>query len=255
MRSSKSAEIALVFDVAAHVYAHRGLWGGDVPENSLRAFEAAEAAGVGVELDVRITGDDELVVFHDVTLDRLCHDDRRVDQVRIEDVRRMVLPDGSRIPSLQDALAALPGHPVLVEIKIDRNPDRTAQDRSTVRKVVDGLGHSVPLAAGMSFDEPAVRELARTLPGRPVGQLIEPIAESSTDEARAKAARALQTGATFLAPHLSALPVIAGSFPGVPLVTWTVRTPADLELARLHGAAPIFETISPALAMGRKATI
>ena len=41
------------FDVSTHAYAHRGLWGAGIPENSLAAFEAARAAGVGVELDVR----------------------------------------------------------------------------------------------------------------------------------------------------------------------------------------------------------
>ena len=244
-----------MFDVAAHAYAHRGLWGGDVPENSLRAFEAARLAGVGVELDVRITGDGEVVVFHDATLERLCHDPRRIDQIPLEDIRTRNLPDRSRIPVLAEAFRAVGEHPVLVEIKIDWDLKKTARDRRAVPFVSGLLQHAPPNVAVMSFDEPAVWDLAFRMPGRPVGQLIEPLAELPADEARAKAARALDAGAAYLAPHLSALPHIAASFPGVSLVTWTVRTPPDLDLARLHGAAPIFETISPALAMGGKATI
>ena len=52
--------------------AHRGLWSpGGAPENSLAAFQAACAAGYGIELDVQITADGEAVVFHDYKLDRL----------------------------------------------------------------------------------------------------------------------------------------------------------------------------------------
>ena len=55
-------------------YAHRGLHKIDksIPENSLPAFEAAARIGYGVELDVHLTRDDELVVFHDDDLKRVC---------------------------------------------------------------------------------------------------------------------------------------------------------------------------------------
>ena len=55
-------------------YAHRGLHteDGTVPENSLPAFRAAAEAGYAVEMDVHLTADDQLVVFHDDTLDRMC---------------------------------------------------------------------------------------------------------------------------------------------------------------------------------------
>ena len=38
-------------------YAHRGLWGKGVPENSLAAFRAAAEAGFGIELDVQLSKD------------------------------------------------------------------------------------------------------------------------------------------------------------------------------------------------------
>ena len=52
-------------------YAHRGLHSPDksVPENSLAAFAAAADAGYGMELDVQLSKDGEVVVFHDDTLD------------------------------------------------------------------------------------------------------------------------------------------------------------------------------------------
>ncbi|MEO7248364.1 MAG: glycerophosphodiester phosphodiesterase family protein, partial [Novosphingobium sp.] len=52
-------------------FAHRGLHGGEVPENSAGAFSAAIARGLGIECDVQKTSDDQAVVFHDFELDRL----------------------------------------------------------------------------------------------------------------------------------------------------------------------------------------
>src|ERR1700709_1302665 len=52
--------------------AHRGLWTPDgPPENSLGAFQAACAAGYGIELDVQLSADGEAMVFHDDDLERM----------------------------------------------------------------------------------------------------------------------------------------------------------------------------------------
>lgn len=53
-------------------YAHRGLHSADAPENSLRAFRHARDLGFGVELDVHLTLDGRLVVFHDYETTRVC---------------------------------------------------------------------------------------------------------------------------------------------------------------------------------------
>ena len=58
--------------LAGFRYAHRGLHGPGVPENSLAAFRRAAEAGYGAELDVRLTRDGRLAVFHDSTLERMC---------------------------------------------------------------------------------------------------------------------------------------------------------------------------------------
>ena len=61
--------------------AHRGLFTEDqfTPENSLSAFDLAIQAGYGIELDVHITEDDRIVVFHDDTLERMCDAEGRVE--------------------------------------------------------------------------------------------------------------------------------------------------------------------------------
>ena len=72
-------------------FAHRGLHTEDksVPENSLEAFRQARDAGYGIELDVQLSKDGELVVFHDDTLDRVCGVEGRVDEKDCAELREL----------------------------------------------------------------------------------------------------------------------------------------------------------------------
>lgn len=76
-------------------YAHRGLHteDGTVPENSLPAFRAAAEAGYAVEMDVHLTADDQLVVFHDDTLDRMCGVPGVIDDFTLAELRALRLGD------------------------------------------------------------------------------------------------------------------------------------------------------------------
>ena len=51
--------------------AHRGLWGGDLIENSLPAYQNAVNNGYAIEIDLYSTTDGEIVCFHDATLGKL----------------------------------------------------------------------------------------------------------------------------------------------------------------------------------------
>jgi len=90
------------------VFAHRGLHVKE-RENTLASFRAAVALGVdGVELDVRRTRDGVLVVHHDPA----------IESVPIAQTERSALPD--YVPTLEEALSALEGVRVNVEIKNGR---------------------------------------------------------------------------------------------------------------------------------------
>ena len=60
-------------------YAHRGLHGDFAVENTMQSFRAADREGYGIELDVRLSADNKVVVFHDDTLQRMCDRTERVD--------------------------------------------------------------------------------------------------------------------------------------------------------------------------------
>ncbi len=100
-------------------YAHRGLYGGEVPENSLEAFSNAVKAGYGIELDVQLSADGAVVVFHDATLDRMTDGHGKVSEHTLAELQMLRLTGGChRIPTLQEVLALVDGKvPLLIELK------------------------------------------------------------------------------------------------------------------------------------------
>ncbi len=102
-------------------FAHRGLHCEDrsVPENSLEAFRLASRAGYGAEMDVRLTKDGQVVVFHDDTLERMCGVRGRVDEKSYDELKLLTLAGtNQRIPLLTEVLETYGGRgPLIVEIK------------------------------------------------------------------------------------------------------------------------------------------
>ena len=102
-------------------YAHRGLHNTERAENSMSAFKAAVEGGYGIELDIRLSKDGQLVIFHDDTLERVCGRDGKVIDFTAEELATFELcgtDDG--IPLFSDLLKLVDGKvPLLVEIKED----------------------------------------------------------------------------------------------------------------------------------------
>lgn len=102
-------------------FAHRGLHTEDksIPENSLAAFEAAAVRGYGIELDVQLSKDGQVVVFHDDTLNRVCGVDARVDEMTYEELQTLRLCETEyTIPLFSEVLACVDGRgPLIVELK------------------------------------------------------------------------------------------------------------------------------------------
>ncbi len=106
------------------IYAHRGLHTneGGVPENSLAAFAAAAKAGYGVELDIQLTADRQVVVFHDNDLKRMCGVNKRVDELTYQELSEMrLLNTDQHIPLLSEVLNVLDGVTLLCECKAMRS--------------------------------------------------------------------------------------------------------------------------------------
>lgn len=105
-------------------YAHRGLFdnNSEAPENSLAAFKKAVDAGYGIELDVQLSKDNKLVVFHDATLNRMCGIDGNVWDYTLEELQQMkLLNSNETIPTFEQFLKVVDGKvPFILEFKLDR---------------------------------------------------------------------------------------------------------------------------------------
>ena len=77
------------------MFAHRGYHciENGIPENSLSSFRAAISHGYGIELDVHLSTDGKLVVFHDDDLSRICGRPEAVEVLPSKELQRCRLQD------------------------------------------------------------------------------------------------------------------------------------------------------------------
>lgn len=94
-----------------------------VPENSLLAFKLAADAGYGVELDIRLSKDNQVVVFHDDSLERICNTGGQISDFTYDELKEFSLCNtNERIPLLTDVLEIVAGQvPLMIEYKIRKN--------------------------------------------------------------------------------------------------------------------------------------
>ena len=104
-------------------YAHRGLYDNEhgIPENSIAAFRRAVDKGYGIELDVHLTADNQLVVFHDDTLTRMCGMNKKISSFVYSDLMQLrLLGTEEGIPLFKDVLELIDGKvPLIIELKVD----------------------------------------------------------------------------------------------------------------------------------------
>ncbi len=221
------------------VVGHRGGRGTGWPaENTMPAFERARAEGaLAIELDVRTCAGGDVVVFHDETLERMTagRDRRPVEDVPLEELRRIDLGGGATVPTLASVLGWARLHAIAVNVEMKHDvPSRLALARGTLR-AVRALGADVLLS---SFD-PRLLGLAAALAPSVPRALLTHTGQPAIAGAIQRAARA---------PFVRALHLertqgdgISGALSrGLRVGVWTVNDPDEArELVRLGVASII----------------
>lgn len=104
-------------------YAHRGIYDnkGTAPENSMKAFANAVEKDCAIEMDIRLTKDKKVVVFHDGTLTRMCGVQKTVSALTLTELKELRLLDTEeKIPTFEEFLALVNARvPLLVEFKTE----------------------------------------------------------------------------------------------------------------------------------------
>lgn len=244
-RWAAAPEAGRVAFLRSHDIAHRGLWGGGVAENSLAAARAAIEGGYGIECDVRLSRDGTVFVFHDADTERLTGESGPLGQRDARAIATLRLKDGDEpVPTLAQLLALIAGRvPLIIEIKTDRMTD-AAPLCLAVRRVLEGYRGPV---AVMGFNPEVSRWFGRHAPRIVHGLVMTEHRESPFRAFRDAVVRRLAVARAkpdFLGYDVrflpSALPAALHAG-GMPVLSWTVRTPEERAIVAAHADRPIFE--------------
>lgn len=238
--------------LTVRAFAHRGLHAPMGPaENSLAAFENAIAEGYGIELDVRLTADKGVVVYHDAVLPGVVNADGEVARLTTAELAAIKLRGGESIFTLREAMAFINGRtPTLIELKSPGRRGHIALCRA-VRRAIEGANG---WAAVMSFDPRIVRWFCQHSPLSVRGLVITEHGAARTRGIRGWISRrlAIRHGDPhFLAYDVRSLPSpTAERFraSGRPVLAWTVLADEDRTLADAYADAIIFERAADAAA-------
>jgi glycerophosphoryl diester phosphodiesterase len=235
--------------LTARPFAHRGFYNAQSgpPENSLAAVLAAMAEGYGSEIDVRLSRDGVVMVFHDPTLERMCGRTGRVEDYDAAELQTFALQGGEhRIPTLEEVLAQVRGQvPLLIEIKSGwlQRPGRLE------RAVAEQLRHYSGPAAVLAFNPYSLDWFRRHAP-RIVrvqnAMTIDPLGRLG--RFRKLALRMLHAiswgrphGISYRVEDLPAPLTTRARASGRPVLAWTVRDKETGAIARAHADNMIWQ--------------
>ena len=234
-------------------YAHRGLHGAGVPENSMAAFRAALEGGYGIELDVHLLKDGNLAVIHDASLKRTAGVEIQIEDLSTEDLTKYTLEGTDEtIPQFRQVLELFAGKaPIVVELKAERG-NQAALAEATCRMLES---YSGPYCVE-SFDPRCVYWLKKNRPQVIRGQLTENFLANPKSK--------LHPVLKFILTHqlenfLTCPDFVAYKFAdrknlgnflarklwGAQGVTWTITSQEDYDQAVQEGWLPIFEGFRP----------
>ena len=242
--------------LTARPIAHRGLHdrARGIIENMPGAAQAAIEAHFGIECDIQLTADGEAMVHHDDALGRLTEGSGALLGMTAVELKAVRFKDtAERMMALGDLCALVAGRvPLVIEVK-----SHFDGDRKLVARMAEVLAAYRGPVVGMSFDPDQVMALREWMPGLARGIVAERSYEAADWPEATQAQRAgmlhlrhaFRTRPHFVAYGVDELPAaapwIARNIFGLPLLTWTVRTPEQRTRAARYADQMIFEGFRP----------
>ena len=159
-------------------YAHRGLHGNGIPENSMAAFRAALDHGYGIELDIHLLRDGNLAVMHDSLLNRTTGQSGYIEDLTTEELNNYRLEGTDEtIPQFREVLELFDGKaPLIVELKPEGGNQAALTEAAC--KMLERYQGVYCLE---SFDPRCVAWLKKNRPQLIRGQLTENFTKSRND--------------------------------------------------------------------------
>lgn len=236
------------------IWAHRGcctLY----PENTLEAFRAAaELDGItGIELNIQLTSDGEMVVFHDENLRRVTHIDRNVRGCTLAEIKNIAIPanDGKycSIPTLEEVLVMMKPYcesrGILINIELKTSIIRYDGIESKAYEIVRkyGMEQYIVWSSFLAESVDIIKKIDRDAKTAVLAMSIEECISMARD-----------TAADALHPYIGGLVyALPQDMQGMPVRAWNGDEPffndgrplkeAHLEEYRYYGATDIFTNI------------
>ena len=234
-------------------YAHRGLHGNGLPENSMGAFKAALDRGYGIELDVHLLADGNLAVIHDSLLNRTTGQAGRIEDLTTDQLGNYRLEGTEEtIPEFMDVLTLYSGKaPLIVELKpVDGNHAALAEATCKMLENYKGV------YCLESFDPRCVAWLKKNRPHLIRGQLVYKYVGTRADMSDILKFLLTHNLLNFMAvPDFIAYRYcdrkysfttdICRKLWKAEAVTWTLKTKEEYDTAVKEGWIPIFEGFEP----------
>jgi glycerophosphoryl diester phosphodiesterase len=242
--------------LTARPVAHRGLHDAarGIIENMPAAAQAAVDGNFAIECDIQLTADGEAMVHHDDALGRLTEGSGALLGKTAAELKAVAFKSTpERMMTLGDLCTLVAGRvPLVIEVK-----SHFDGDRRLVSRMAEVLATYSGPAVGMSFDPDQVLALRELMPSRARGIVAErEYTQADWPEASPEQRRGMthlrhvfRTRPHFVAYWVNELPTaapwIARNIFGLPLLTWTVRTPEQRDRAARHADQMIFEGFVP----------
>lgn len=225
------------------------------PENTLEAFRAAaELDGItGIELDIQLTSDGEMVVFHDENLRRVTHIDRNVRGCTLAEIKNIAIPanDGKycSIPTLEEVLVMMKPYcesrGILINIELKTSVIRYDGIESKAYEIVRkyGMEQYIVWSSFLAESVDIIKKIDRDAKTAVLAMSIEECISMARD-----------TAADALHPYIGGLVyALPQDMQGMPVRAWNGDEPffndgrplkeAHLEEYRYYGATDIFTNI------------
>lgn len=250
--ASRPAKQRYLDPLLGYDYAHRGLFSENqsVPENSLAAFERAAAHGYGIELDVQLSADGQVVVFHDDSLKRMCGVDKPAGSLSYRELHQLSLAGTrERIPLFSEVLRLVGGRvPLIIEFKTGK---RNAELCEKAREILNE--YEGPFCVE-SFDPRILRWFRKNAKKIVRGQLSEQFSNSPSMPRVLRFALRNLFGNCIAKPHFIAYRHqdahnlnfrLCKRLFHLLTVAWTVRDTDDVDAIRSVFDLIIFEAFLP----------
>ena len=223
-------------------FAHRGVHS-EFPENSMPAFEKSMQLNLGIELDIHLSKDGKIVVFHDDNLIRMTGTNEYIKFLTYEQIKQNKLNDTEySIPLLEDVLKLVKGKvPILIEIKTNNNMKKLIP---ALKQLLEGYNGEVFI---QSFNPFVLRRCYKQMPNILRGQLSSFFAKERLKFYKKFPIKRLFfnrfSHIDFISYNIDNLPNKYVSKISLPILAWTIRTNADYEKAKLNSNNVIVDNI------------